>query len=127
MDILLDSHTVLWFFEDDVRLSKTAIEAICNAENKKYVSIATLWEVAIKYGLGKLKLDGGVSAFTENVHENGFILLEIVPEHIFEVASLPLIHRDPFDRLLVAQAIFEDMAIVTSDSNILKYGINSIR
>jgi len=127
MDILLDSHTVLWFFEDDVRLSKTAIEAICNAANKKYVSIATLWEVAIKYGLGKLKLDGGVSAFTENVHENGFILLEIVPEHIFEVASLPLIHRDPFDRLLVAQAIFEDMAIVTSDSNILKYGINSIR
>jgi len=126
MDILLDTHTVLWFFEADERLSETAIETICDVENNKYVSIATLWEVAIKYSIGKLKIDGGFESFIDNIHENGFILLEVTPGHITEVANLPFIHRDPFDRMLIAQAMIENIPIMTSDSEILKYGIRSI-
>ena len=126
MDILLDTHTVLWFFEDDERLSKSAIEAIYNPDNKKYVSIATLWESAIKYSIGKLKLDGGIEGFIEAIDDNGFILLNIEPEHIKTFTDLPYIHRDPFDRIITAQAMVEDMAIMTSDDNIVKYEIKSI-
>ena len=124
MNILLDTHTVLWFFEDDERLSKSTTEAICNDDNDKFVSVATIWEVAIKYSIGKLKLDGGVDNFIENIHENGFMLLEINTKHIQTVTNLPFIHRDPFDRMLIAQAISEDMVIMTSDSNVLKYDVN---
>jgi len=126
MDILLDTHTVLWFFEDDKRLSKAAIETICDEENNKYVSIATLWEVAIKYSLGKLKLEGGIENFINNVHENGFLLLDIAPEHTQKIANLPYIHRDPFDRMLIAQAMLGNMPILSSDSEILKYDIKTI-
>ena len=126
MDILLDTHTVLWFFEADERLSETAIDAICDAENNKYVSIATLWEISIKHSIGKLKLDGGIENFVDTIHKNGFILLDIIPEHVSTVANLPLIHRDPFDRMLVAQAMVENISIVTADSEIIKYDINII-
>ena len=126
MDILLDTHAVLWFFEDDARLSKTAIEAICNPDNQIYVSIATLWEVAIKLSIGKLTLDGGIEDFIESIDENGFSLLEVSTGHIKTVVELPFHHRDPFDRILVAQAIVEEMAVITTDTDVVKYDINSI-
>jgi len=126
MDILMDTHTVLWFFKNDERLSKLAIEVICNPINKKYVSIATLWESAIKYDIGKLKLNGGFEGFIETINDNGFILLNINPDHIKTIIGLPYIHRDPFDRIIIAQAIIENMFIMTSDANILKYEINPI-
>jgi len=126
MDILLDTHTVLWFFEDDKRLSKSAIEAIYNPDNKMYVSIASLWEAGIKCSIGKLKLDGGIEGFIEAIDSNGFILLSIDSGHIKKVTSLPYLHRDPFDRIIISQSIVENMAIITSDVNILKYEINPI-
>ena len=126
MKILLDTHAVLWFFDDDERLSKSAIEAIYNPENKKYVSIATVWESAIKYSLGKLKLGGGIENFIEVIYENGFTLLEVDTEHIKVVTNLPFIHRDPFDRMIIAQAIVENMTIMTSDANVLKYDITHV-
>jgi len=126
MNVLLDIHSVLWFFEDDEKLSKSAIEVICNNENNKFVSIATIWETAIKYSIGKLKLDGGIDGFIESIDDNGFLLLEISPEHTKAVTQLPFIHRDPFDRMLIAQAIIEDMTIMTVDENVIKYEINSI-
>jgi len=126
MDILMDTHTILWFFENDEKLSKSAIEVICNPINKKYVSIATLWEAAIKYDIGKLKLSGGFEGFIEAIDDNGFNLLNINPDHVKLIIGMPYIHRDPFDRIIIAQAIIENMFVMTSDANILKYEIKSI-
>jgi len=126
VDILLDTHAVLWFLEGNEKMPYTARDTICNAENNIYVSIVSLWEVAIKVSGGKLTLVDGIEGFTKAVEENGFLLLEVAPEHIKVVADLPFIHRDPFDRMLVAQAIVSDMSIMTIDDNIAKYDINSV-
>ena len=126
MDILLDSHAVIWFFDNDPRLSKPAIEAISNLDNTIYVSIASVWEVGIKYSTGKLTLNKGIDGFIEAISDNDFNLLEVSSEHIKEVAKLPFIHRDPFDRMLIAQAKIEGMTILTVDENIVKYDINTV-
>ena len=126
MDILLDSHAVIWFFDNDPRLSKSAIEAISNLDNTIYVSIASVWEVGIKYSTGKLTLNKGIDGFIETICDNDFNLLEVSSEHIKEVTKLPFIHRDPFDRMLIAQAKIEGMTILTVDENIVKYDINTV-
>jgi PIN domain nuclease of toxin-antitoxin system len=126
MDILLDTHAAVWFFEDDKRLSKSAAEAIYNLENMIYVSIASLWEIGIKISAGKLDFDGGIDGFIEAVYKNEFELLGISPEHIKKVTALPFIHRDPFDRIIIAQSMVEDITIMTVDENIVKYDVNCI-
>jgi len=126
MDILLDTHAAIWFFEDDKKLSKTAVDAIYNLENMIYVSIASVWELAIKLSTGKLTFDGGIENFIETVYQNEFELLGISPKHIKSVVDLPFIHRDPFDRMMIAQAMVEDMTMITVDENILKYEISTI-
>ena len=102
------------------------MEAIYNLDNMIYVSIASIWEVAIKLSTGKLSLEGGLESFIEAIYKNDFDLLEISLNHVKAVKDLPFIHRDPFDRILIAQAIVEDMAIMTIDENVLKYNIISI-
>ena len=126
MDILLDTHAVIWFFEDDERLSQSAKDAIFDLNNMVFISIASLWELAIKLSIGKLEFDGGIDGFLEAVDKNEFSFLEISPKHIKTVTELPFVHRDPFDRIIVAQAKVEDMVIVTTDDNIIKYDINHI-
>jgi len=126
MDILLDTHAVWWFLEGNPQMPDKTREIIINAKNRKYVSIASLWEVAIKMGIGKMDFDGGIDRFVETIESNGFILLGISPKHVKVVVGLPSIHRDPFDRMLVAQAVIEDMIIMTTDANILKYKVISI-
>ena len=91
-----------------------------------YVSIASLWEVAIKLGIEKLTFDDGFDGFVDAIHKNEFILLEVEPEHIRTSMYLPHIHRDPFDRMLIAQAIIKDMVIMTVDTNITKYEVKVI-
>ena len=127
MNILLDTHAAIWFFKDDKRLSKSAVEAIYNLDNMIYISIASLWEFAIKLSSGKLEHDGGFDGFMNDISRNEFALLEVEPEHIRETMNLPHIHRDPFDRMLVAQAMIEDMTIITVDTNIIKYEVKIIR
>lgn len=126
MDILMDTHVVWWYFNDDKNLSKSSAEIIDSPKNKKHISIASLWEVSIKLSINKLFFNGGIDAFIDAVYANDFALLEITPEHIKAVSDLPFIHRDPFDRMLVAQAIGEGMHIMTADANILKYDISTI-
>ena len=123
MNILLDTHAVIWFFEEDKRLPKSSIEAIYNLNNMIYVSVASLWEVAIKLSVDKLTFDDGFDGFLETVHKNEFALMEVEPEHIRATMNLPHIHRDPFDRMLIAQAMIDDMAIMTADANIVKYNV----
>jgi PIN domain nuclease of toxin-antitoxin system len=126
MDILLDSHALWWFLNGSDKMPKATKDIIHNDENMIYVSIATIWEIAIKTSIGKLDFDGGVDGFIEAIEDNGFSLLAVDPKHIKAVAGLPFIHRDPFDRMLIAQAVAEGMPIMTTDANVLKYDINSI-
>ena len=124
MRYLLDTHTFLWYFWDSKDLSESASEIIENNAVEKYVSIASLWEFSIKYSMGKLTFDGGLTHLWEMLSKNGFIILPITqPQLETLIAELPLHHRDPFDRLIIATAKAEDMTIVTIDENIHKYDV----
>jgi PIN domain nuclease of toxin-antitoxin system len=126
MDYLLDTHAVLWFFDNPAKLSRTAYELIVNEDNEIYVSIASIWEVAVKVNIGKLDLKNGFDRFCEMIDENGFILLPIEFKHLRKLQNLPFIHRDPFDRLLIAIATAEDLAFISVDENIPKYDIKCL-
>ena len=124
MKCLLDAHTVLWLSENAPQLSEKAKSAIFDPTNKKFVSIVSAWEIAIKISVGKLKIDGGVAEFFRMVDENGFIFLPLKKEHVEHIQTLPLHHRDPFDRMLIAIAASEDMSLITADENIHLYDIS---
>ena len=125
MKYLLDTHTFLWYFEDSDKLSETAVEIIEDATMSKYVSIASLWEFSIKYSNGSLQFDGGLSHLWNMLSQNKFIILPIAQAHLSNVISnLPFIHKDPFDRLIIATALAEEMVIVTKDENVQKYNVD---
>ena len=108
MNLLLDTHTALWFFWDDPQLSGNAKRLIVDPNNHKLVSIASCWEVAIKVSTGKLKLGEAAGTFLpRELKRNNFDLLAIALDHATAVESLPMHHRDPFDRLIVAQINIE--------------------
>ena len=116
MNLLLDTHTLLWFLRDDPQLSSHAKSEIENAANRKVVSIGSCWEIAIKAGIGKLKLGESTSSLlSRELARNNFELLPITLEHATAVETLPMHHRDPFDRILVVQAFMEHMSIISSD------------
>jgi PIN domain nuclease of toxin-antitoxin system len=125
--LLVDAHSLIWYVADDPRLSGVAIRAIADAGNQGMVSVVTLWELAIKIRIGKLEL--GIP-FHELVRDrlarDGFAILPISGEHLIAVAALPMHHRDPFDRLLVAQAIVEGIPIVSVDATLDLYGVQRI-
>jgi len=115
MAVLLDTHAFLWWTQDDARLSTRAREAISDSEC--YLSMASCWEVAIKVSLGRLRFDRPVAQFfAEQLLASGVSLLPIEFRHVMRIAQLPFHHRDPFDRILVAQALEEDLPIVSSDT-----------
>ena len=126
MDILLDTCSVLQFLNGEEKMPTATRNIILNTENTIYVSIATVWEVAIKLSIEKLDFDGGIDGFINALDDENFSLLEISKQHVTAVASLLFIHRDPFDRMLVAQAMVEKIPIMTTDSEILKYDISHI-
>ena len=124
MNLLLDTHTILWALADDEeRLSRRAREAILSPGNQKSVSLTSAWELAIKISNGKLSFEGGVDNFMHQVDNSNFLMLPIERSHIIRIESLPFHHRDPFDRLLVAAALCEGLAIVTADEHIPAYGV----
>ena len=119
----MDTHAVLWFLSDAEKLSETAFGAVLDPSNEKYVSLASVWEFAIKLSIGKLRFEGGVEGFLKILDESGFGLLPIKGKHIARLENLPFHHRDPFDRMLVAAAMVEGMSIVSGDSNLWQYGV----
>jgi PIN domain nuclease of toxin-antitoxin system len=124
MNLLLDTHVFLWFCQDQPALSAAAKALIENPANRKLLSIASCWEIAIKTGLGKLKLgEPSATYIPAALARTGFELLPISVAHATGVEGLPLLHRDPFDRLLVAQAIAERLPIVSGDALLDAYGI----
>jgi PIN domain nuclease of toxin-antitoxin system len=127
IDSLLDSHTVIWFFQADPRLSGTAKAVIEDPANRKWISVASCWEIAIKVGLGKLNLGEPSRPYLERaIALNNFELLSITLEHATEVEGLPLHHKDPFDRLLIAQAIVENLPIIGADAAFDAYPVRRI-
>ena len=121
--MLLDTHTAIWFFNGSPSLSETAKQAILDPNNRINVSVVSVWELAVKINVGKLKFSGGVAGFLKLIDSNGFRLLNIAPKHLLELERLPLHHRDPFDRLLIATAISEKMNLVTADSSMSLYSL----
>ena len=127
MKVLLDTHTLLWFLNgDDEKLQETIRYIILNQENKTFVSIISFLEISIKISLGKLKLDEGFENLIEATIINGFKILDINLDHTLILSELEFIHRDPFDRILVSQAIVENLTILTKDDFIKNYNVKSI-
>jgi PIN domain nuclease of toxin-antitoxin system len=125
MTVLLDTQAFLWWTADDARLSRRASEAI--AQSACVVSVASCWEIGIKASLGKLTVPRPLDRFLqEQLEVNGFTLLPIALEHTAAVAALPFHHRDPFDRLIAAQALDEELPIVSSDPVFRRYGVKRI-
>jgi len=127
MNLLLDTHVFLWAVGDDPRLSKDASLAFLDPNNKLYFSIVSYWEICIKHALGKLELTANwPRAFDNEMATNGIRWLSLEKEHCLGIIDLPPFHRDPFDRLLVAQAIHEDLMLVTRDANFTNYKIDTL-
>ena len=127
MKLLLDTHAFLWWVAASGGLSRKARSAVGSARNECFVSVASGWEIAIKVSLGKLRIEGALDRFLpEQLAANGFRPLAIDLKHAARVATLPFHHRDPFDRLLVAQALEEDLAVVTADPAFARYGVSRI-
>jgi PIN domain nuclease of toxin-antitoxin system len=126
MDLLLDTHSLIWFLNGDEKLTEKAKSAIEDPINAKIVSIVSIWEIAVKISLEKIKLPKGFKQFLDMIEDNGFEILPITFEHTIELSKLQFIHRNPFDRLLVSQCIVEKLIIVTKDENIKRYKITTI-
>ena len=123
MELLLDTHTLLWFVENDKKLSEKARINIANLSNSCSVSIACIWEMSIKISTGKLRMKQSFKELYERLNENNFEILPITFEHTRLVSELEFHHRDPFDRLIIAQAQAENMTIVTNDSAFKEYSV----
>ncbi|MCO5274148.1 MAG: type II toxin-antitoxin system VapC family toxin [Flavobacteriales bacterium] len=127
MKLLVDTHVFLWFILDDPRITTTARPLLVDPDHERFLSLASVWEVAIKHGLGKLQLTDGIKGFFRDIEQANFELLDIKPGHIMDLASLPLHHRDPFDRILIAQAKHEGMHLLTSDPQFGSYAVPLIK
>ncbi len=119
MKILLDTHALWWFYSGSRELSKTALEAI--TENDAYISIASFWEISIKVSIGKMNLDAPLDEFFKNVLDKRIFILPLGLDHVLKSSQLPFHHRDPFDRIIIAQAIVENMSLVTIDADFKLY------
>ena len=121
MKLLLDTHTFLWFFDDPDKLSKTVQHALADQANVCFLSVVSVWEIQIKIGLGKLSLTQTIGDAIGVTLNDGLQILPADLDHIYSLARLPGHHSDPFDRLLIAQALFEGLTIVTKDKKIERY------
>jgi len=124
---LLDTHTFLWWITDDHRLPPTVRQLIASPDHSFLFSAASAWEMAIKAQLGRLDLPNDLGAFIEDqLAANGFVPLPITVRHALQVRVLPALHRDPFDRILVAQAIVEDVPLISVDRLVAQYPVRTI-
>ena len=121
---LLDTHTAIWLFTDSKKLSDKARNILADKECHLAISIASAWEIAIKISKsGKIEDMNGVALFIDKLRENGIEILGITSEEVKIVESLPFIHSDPFDRVIIATAFTEGLTIITVDENIHKYDV----
>ena len=120
---LLDTHTLIWFINGNTTLSNKVRQAIEAHDAVNFVSIASLWEIAVKVSLGKLELKTTYSKIYDQLIDNGFELLPITFEDTLIVSGLPFVHRDPFDRLIIAQAMNNNLTILSKDQHFSSYEV----
>lgn len=121
MNYLIDTHILLWYLVGDKRAGTDIQAKIENDDNNTFLSNASIWEIAIKVGIGKLKLNGSLDDLKNFLNEKGFKILEYDFEDLEMLLKLPFYHQDPFDRLIIAQAKTKSLEIITNDSQIKKY------
>ena len=126
MRVLLDTHVFLWWINDDPRLSTNAREVIVDGENDLLFSVASVWEMAIKQNLGKLSIEGSLGPYLTRYLTDMATVVPVSLRHAVSVAELPNLHRDPFDRLLVAQALVEEVPLVSGDVEVSRYPVETI-
>jgi len=125
MNLLLDSHSFVWWRDEPRKLSRTAFAEISNSSNNVFLSVVTVWELQIKIVLNKFTIKGGLeNAVKDEQQNNGFQILSVQLVHAFYLENLPPHHKDPFDRLLISQATVEKMTLVTADAEFAKYQVN---
>jgi PIN domain nuclease of toxin-antitoxin system len=124
MKLLLDTHTFIWFVEDDEQLPTSTKSQIEDVENEVLISIVSLWEIAIKTSLGKLEVVHDIPSMISKIEANGFTILSVFPEHTICVSTLPFHHRDPFDRMLIAQSMIENIRIISRDGIFGEYDVD---
>jgi len=120
MNLLLDTHVLLWWLDDNQALSRKARAAITEGKNLVFISAVVIWEIRIKQALGKLEIP---SNFRAVLDDQPFKALDITTEHAQAIGALPAHHRDPFDRMLAAQTKVENLTLVTRDTHLKRYGI----
>ncbi len=123
MKYLLDTHVIIWWLTEPLKIKKKARQIIADPNNSLFVSAASIWELAIKSKLGRIKLPYNL---IETLNHERIQLLEISGQHALATIDLPLIHQDPFDRMLIAQAKYEDLILMTHDRVLQKYVVTSI-
>lgn len=123
MAYLIDTQTLLWHFNGDKQMSNSAMEILKDNKLEKYISIASVWEIAIKNSIGKLLLEFSFNEIEVKLAGSNISLLNISVEHTQKIISLPLLHRDPFDRMIIAQSITENLTIISKDKNFSLYPI----
>jgi PIN domain nuclease of toxin-antitoxin system len=127
MNLLLDTHVFLWFIDGDKRLKRAWVERIRDPDNTVFLSVVSLWETIVKYDLGKLSLPARPEAYIpeqRNLHRISSLLLD--ESSVKRLANLPLLHRDPFDRMLVCQALAHDLTLVTVDPAVRAYPVDCL-
>jgi len=126
MRYLLDTHTFIWWVEDSDRLSKS-VRTIIEENEQVYISAASTWEIIIKSQIGKIQLSEDLPTFLLNQIEiNNFQILSVRVKHTLMINNLPMFHKDPFDRMLISQAIVEDLTLLTCDGLISKYDVQTV-
>lgn len=127
MRLLLDTHVFIWMMIDDTRLSATAKTALADPANQLWLSAASVWEMSIKVGIGKLTLADPLPSFvSDGLVKARASELPVTIRHALRVATFPLHHTDPFDRIIAAQALDESMSLVTADAKLAPYGVSII-
>ncbi len=127
MNLVLDTHAFLWIVSDDKKLSRKAKKLFLNKSNDIYLSAASIWEMAIKISLGRLTLDEPLESFIEtHAVGNNIKILDIKSKHLYKIENLPFHHRDPFDRIIIAQCMIENYFIVGSDKAFDSYPVSRV-
>jgi PIN domain nuclease of toxin-antitoxin system len=127
MKLLLDTHTLIWWATSSEKLSLKVLDLLDDRQNDLLLSVASIWEMQIKCQDGKLELGKSLSQLVSNqIANNGLRVLPIEPKHVYALQSLPSIHRDPFDRIMIAQAIVENLLFVSKDSVLGGYPVQQV-
>lgn len=127
MNLLLDTHIVIWFISNDRKLSKKIKTLIEDPNNKCFVSIATYWELSIKYALGRLNLYSTIEEIFDIIQNSGFDILPITLSHILQLSKLEHHHNDPFDRLIISQSLIKNLQVISNDNYFPAYAIQLIQ